>query len=136
MKRFLNPIVQLIARSCDPDEIILFGSFAKGNIHLESDLDILVIADFKEPKHLRARELRERLNGCCISVDLLLVTREEMEAEGNQYGFFNCIQGDSKVLYTRRRGILISDNICQDQQLPEASDNENVRELTDAKKNY
>ncbi len=48
LDKTLRSITELIVRCCDPDEIILFGSYAKGNAQVGSDLDILVIANFKK----------------------------------------------------------------------------------------
>jgi len=98
MKRFLISILELIVRSCDPDEVLLFGSYAKGYHNVESDLDLLVIAGLEESRTLRARELTERLNGYCIPIDLILVTPEEMEINDKPNGFFCSIRKDSKVI--------------------------------------
>ena len=38
-----------VIRELNPQAIILFGSFARGDINEGSDVDILVIANFKEP---------------------------------------------------------------------------------------
>jgi len=38
-----------VVRKLNPDLVILFGSFATGGINEGSDVDILVVADFKEP---------------------------------------------------------------------------------------
>jgi len=33
----------------EPQAVVLFGSFARGDVHEASDLDLLVVADFPEP---------------------------------------------------------------------------------------
>jgi hypothetical protein len=38
-----------VVRKLNPQAIILFGSFARGDINEGSDVDIVVIANFKEP---------------------------------------------------------------------------------------
>jgi hypothetical protein len=38
-----------VVRKLNPRAIILFGSFARGDINEGSDVDIVVIANFKEP---------------------------------------------------------------------------------------
>ncbi|MEM4311495.1 MAG: nucleotidyltransferase domain-containing protein [Nitrososphaerales archaeon] len=37
-----------VVRELNPSAVILFGSFARGDINEGSDVDIIVIADFKE----------------------------------------------------------------------------------------
>ncbi len=39
----IKVVVERIVKAIDPDKIILFGSFAKGNPHEYSDLDLFVI---------------------------------------------------------------------------------------------
>jgi uncharacterized protein len=79
MKRLLQSLVEEILRSCDPDEILLFGSHAKGIDRPDSDLDLLVIGDFREAKFLRRRIVEEALARSPIPVDIHLMTREELE---------------------------------------------------------
>ena len=38
----------LVVKEIRPEAVVLFGSFAKGDINEGSDVDIVVIADFKE----------------------------------------------------------------------------------------
>ncbi len=39
----------LVVESLRPDAVILFGSLARGDFNEGSDVDILVVADFREP---------------------------------------------------------------------------------------
>jgi len=103
LQRAVDSIVDLIIRCCDPDEIILFGSYAKGNDRPDSDLDILVIGKFKGSKYLRDRELKELLSPYPIGIDLLLVTPEEIALESQKpYVFINTIRSSGISLYKRR----------------------------------
>jgi predicted nucleotidyltransferase len=43
----LRRVTPLIVTACDPEKIMLFGSYAKGQQNRDSDLDILVIGDFR-----------------------------------------------------------------------------------------
>jgi len=101
-ERALRSITGLIVRCCDPDAVVLFGSYAKGQENRDSDLDILVISDFREPPHLREHELRELLVRYPLRIDLHLVTPEEMAAElCKPYGFLSSVHGSGMRLYTR-----------------------------------
>ena len=56
-------MVALIAEACDPEEIFLYGSHAKGQATVESDLDLpVVVGSGVRPAEL-AIEVRELLDG-------------------------------------------------------------------------
>ena len=98
----LGAVRELIVRSCDPDEIVLFGSYAKGTSGRESDLDILVIGDFRESRWLRARELEGLLGQIPMQIDVHLVTRDEMAAETlRSYSFLSSVRVSAVTLYRR-----------------------------------
>lgn len=63
---------------------MLFGSAAQGRARADSDIDLLVVGHFREPKPLRALELKGLLRSLAIPVDLHLLTSEELEAESRK----------------------------------------------------
>lgn len=67
----------------DPEEIILFGSYAWGTPHKHSDLDLCVIVGDDTPGFNRiewgVRGINV-LNDLMIDVDILIKTRSEVEA--------------------------------------------------------
>ena len=67
---------------CEPSAVILFGSYARGDVHQYSDLDLLVIRqkDFKAGESRRkelGRIYRSVSKSCAIPKDILLLTRTE-----------------------------------------------------------
>lgn len=46
----------------------------------DSDLDILVIKNSTQERHLRTKEIRKSLRGCKIPLDILVYTPEEIQA--------------------------------------------------------
>lgn len=105
LEKTLHSITNIILQHCEPDEIILFGSYAKGCDRLDSDLDILVIGDFKQSKFIRNLELNELLNQFPINIDLHLLTSEEFEVEYQKpFSFINTLQSQSISLYTKKQG--------------------------------
>jgi predicted nucleotidyltransferase len=105
LDKTLRSITELIVRCCDPDEIILFGSYAKGNAQVDSDLDILVIANFKgRQKDLLHMEIKDLLDPYFIKIDLLLLTPNELAlASRKPYSFLNTIRVHSVPLYQKAR---------------------------------
>jgi uncharacterized protein len=84
----LPPITELIARTFDPEEIILFGSCALGRARPDSDIDLMVIGDFREARAERKRLLHGAFNGFAVPVDVQLYTRDEFESEARDPGSF------------------------------------------------
>jgi predicted nucleotidyltransferase len=98
----INDIVKRIANNYNPDKIILFGSYAKGNPNKDSDLDLLIIQDTDLPRHKRGLDIRLSLIGTKISMDILVYTKAEFEIEKNEkYSFLNSAIKNSKILYER-----------------------------------
>ena len=98
----LRSITELIVQCCDPEAVLLFGSYAKGQYNLDSDLDLLVIGDFRKSPFLRGLEVRELLRRYPICIDLHLVTPEEMAAESRKpHGFISSVLSSSRIMYER-----------------------------------
>jgi len=61
-------------------EVILFGSYARGNPSAHSDLDFLVIEPTLERKHSETVRLRDVLRELRVPVDVLVTSREVYDA--------------------------------------------------------
>jgi predicted nucleotidyltransferase len=98
----LGAIVEVVLGHCDPDEIVLFGSWAKGTTHRYSDVDLLVIGTFRESSWLRDRELREAFREFPIAVDLHLLTAQELAVgSARAHAYLNTLLPTSRCLYRR-----------------------------------
>lgn len=98
----LRRVISLIVTACDPERIMLFGSYAKGQQNSDSDLDILVIGDFRGSSFLRDQELRQLLHVCPVRIDVHIATAQEVEAESAKpFSFLNSIVSSGVTLYAR-----------------------------------
>jgi uncharacterized protein len=76
----LDEIVQRLVDRLQPEQIILFGSYAYGEPNEDSDIDLLVIvAESDEPGYRRAQKAYGALSGIGISKDIIVMTRAEVE---------------------------------------------------------
>ena len=99
----IQDITSRIITNFDPDKIILFGSYAKGNFNDDSDLDLIIIKNSELPKHQRGLEIRRLFYGLTIPMDLKIYTPMEYDQElQNKYSFIFSIIQDSKILYERK----------------------------------
>lgn len=98
----LAALTGIIVDCCDPDEVVLFGSWAKGTNHRYSDIDLLVIGPFRDSAWIRDRELREVLREFPVSIDLHCYTPAEYAVEAARpHTFLNTTRETSRVLYRR-----------------------------------
>lgn len=86
----LDAIVQRLVEEYQPDKIFLFGSYAYGQPHKESDLDLLVIKDSPEDRRDRESKVSKIIAPARhgISVDMFVLTPSELDIElrkGNQF---------------------------------------------------
>jgi predicted nucleotidyltransferase len=66
--------VSKIVETSNPRKVILFGSYVKGNMGINSDLDILVVAnnDLDNPRKESSR-IRRALRGISMPMDILVL---------------------------------------------------------------
>jgi predicted nucleotidyltransferase len=102
VERLIRRVVALIVQSVDPDEVVLFGSYAKHSAGVASDLDFLVVGDFHPSRYLRVREVRGVLASFAIPIDLLLVTPAELAAaKAEPYSFYSSVRMHGVSVYSR-----------------------------------
>lgn len=100
----LRRLTALIVRACDPQQVILFGSHAKGQAQRGSDLDLLVVGEFEGSPFLREQALRQLLFNTVLRIDLHVVTPQEVAASAERpHGFLQSVLGSGVVLYARER---------------------------------
>ncbi|MBF0097772.1 MAG: nucleotidyltransferase domain-containing protein [Magnetococcales bacterium] len=74
----MSLIAKTIADGCNPEKIILFGSYATGIPRPESDLDLLLIMPSALPRHQRALPVRKLFRPSPCAMDILVYTPEEI----------------------------------------------------------
>jgi len=82
----LSDAIDRIVRQFQPLRIILFGSWARGAAHVDSDMDLLVVLPHVENKRHVMVEIMRALNGLPISKDVVVTTPEEIAARGQLVG--------------------------------------------------
>ncbi len=99
----LPEAIERITRHFQPVRIILFGSWARGDARLDSDVDLLVVLPRVENKRRVTVEILRALNGLPVSKDVVVTTPEEIAARGNVVGgVLRPALREGKVIYERR----------------------------------
>jgi len=87
---------------CDPERLYVFGSWARGEEDMLSDLDVVVIQETPLPFFERLRKVSSLLPQQMGAVDILVYTPEEfatMQREGN--AFAEMIVEEGSLVYDR-----------------------------------
>lgn len=96
IKRYAERVVERL----QPQAVILFGSFARGDVNEGSDVDLIVVADFEEPFLDRIKVLLDLNDGIGLPLEPIGYTPEEfqkMKEEGNL--FIREVLETGKILY-------------------------------------
>lgn len=98
----IDEVVRRISESYHPDRILLFGSFARGTAGADSDIDLIVVKETKQPKARRGSEIRGCLRGVMAPLDLKVYTPSEFETELSiGSSFLSSVIDESRVVYER-----------------------------------
>jgi len=97
--RKIEEYVEEVVKSLNPYLVILFGSFAIGDINEGSDIDILVVADFEENFLDRIKKLMD-LNKFRIPIEPIGYTPEEFnEMKKRKNAFIIEVVEKGRVMY-------------------------------------
>jgi predicted nucleotidyltransferase len=99
----INRLVQQVVARMDPQEMIVFGSYAKGTATSKSDLDLFVIKETNVPMVNRAAALAPILAHQLIPVDVHVYTPEEVaEYSRDPLSFVSSILKSGKTVFRNR----------------------------------
>ena len=100
----IQAIAQLIVELFDPEQIILFGSHARGEAGAHSDVDLLVVlcTEAGRPQHGNPirRAIAERF---ILPIDVIIRSPEDLAEQcDDPYSLIHKVLEEGKVLYERR----------------------------------
>jgi predicted nucleotidyltransferase len=106
MPQILPPLVQRtlhrLIRAFAPQQILLFGSWAKGTTHDRSDVDLLIVADLPGNASIHSRRARQLAADSFPRIDIVFATPEEvLTAQSAKSPFLASILSNSVVVYRR-----------------------------------
>ncbi len=95
----LADIVNAVVRAAQPEQIVLFGSAARGEMGPHSDYDLLVIKGGKFNRHRITTAIYRHLSGNA-AVDVVVVTPEDVERYRDTHCLVICpALKEGKVVY-------------------------------------
>ncbi len=101
-QEIIQEMVRRIVEKFDPDQIILFGSYARGTAGPDSDVDLLVVMPVSGSIQEKRLEIRIALSGMGIAKDIAVFTPEQVEKYRDIVGtiIYPAFR-EGKVLYER-----------------------------------
>jgi predicted nucleotidyltransferase len=102
LQKTIKRMVKRIVERFNPDQVILFGSHARGTAGPDSDVDLLVVMPFAGSRLEKAVEIGVALHGIGVPKDIVVTTPEDFEWRKEIPGTIErpaALEG--KVLYAR-----------------------------------
>ena len=106
LKDKLNNFVNCVTKVFNVDKIILFGSYAKGNTHEYSDIDIALISCDLDSKHARWENIEHIMEKSNIEYDpdlqLIPFSKESFDNDADSPigSFIREIKETGKIIYS------------------------------------
>jgi predicted nucleotidyltransferase len=103
-KTTIQAIAQLIVERFNPEQVILFGSHARGEVGEHSDVDLLVVLHDDARQSQRGNPIRRAIaERFVLPVDVIICSPEVLATQRNDpYSFIHKVLKEGEVLYERR----------------------------------
>lgn len=93
----INRFIEAIVPEYNPEKIVLYGSYAKGTNHIESDIDIAIIVDEVQGSFLeKEARLYKIRRGIDCNIEPIL-----LESSKDRSGFLEHILSYGEVLFVK-----------------------------------
>lgn len=98
----LQEITQRILDVSDPEQIILFGSYARGDFGPASDLDLLIIKEKVDSTRAEAARIYRALADLAVPIDVVVVRMAYVRRYGDLVGtVLRPALREGRLLYAR-----------------------------------
>lgn len=102
IRKKIEEMVQRIVERFHPQEIVLFGSYARGKAGPDSDVDLLVVMPVAGSKREKSIEIALALHDIRMSKDIIVVTPDTVERQRDVIGtIVHPALKEGKVLYAK-----------------------------------
>lgn len=79
VRKDISEMVKRIVERFQPEQVILFGSHARGEARADSDVDLLVVMPVRGSKRATQLEIRKALHDIPVPKDVIVTTPDEFE---------------------------------------------------------
>jgi predicted nucleotidyltransferase len=101
----IDRMVKRIVSKFQPQQVILFGSQARGDARADSDVDLLVVMDFEGSAFEKGLEIQQALPGSILPVDVIVTRPADFAWRKDIVGTIEWpATREGKVLHARPQG--------------------------------
>lgn len=98
----IQQVAVQLGNAADALQVILFGSYARGEATDRSDVDLMVVAESDLPRHKRAVNLYKHFRPYPFGMDIVVYTPQEVEdGKKSALSFVSTVLREGKKLYER-----------------------------------
>jgi predicted nucleotidyltransferase len=98
----IEKIAKDIGEASKAERVILFGSHAKGSATIDSDVDLMVVAESDLPRFKRSRALYKSIRPHRVAMDIVVITPGEMlRARQSRVSFVSQVLREGETVYVR-----------------------------------
>ncbi|MCK9581971.1 MAG: nucleotidyltransferase domain-containing protein [Methanoregula sp.] len=102
----LDEIIRRIVEVAQPEQVLLFGSTARGTTGPHSDLDLLVIKTGRYHARKVAGLIYQRMRGIARSIDLVIVTPQQVrDNRDSPFSVLYPALREGRVMYERKKAV-------------------------------
>ena len=99
----ITAMTKRIVREFRPEQVILFGSHARGDAGADSDVDLLVVLAQADDVRKVTVAIRRALTDIAVAKDIIVTTPEEIRRRGHLVGtILRPALREGKTLYARQ----------------------------------
>jgi predicted nucleotidyltransferase len=101
----IQQVAVQLGDAAQASQVILFGSYARGEATDRSDVDLMVVAETDLPRHKRAVGLYKQFRPYPFGMDIVVYTPQEVQdGKRSALTFVSTVLREGKTLYERREG--------------------------------
>ena len=110
----IREMVEIIVEGWNPQQIILFGSRARGDHDERSDVDLLIVLDEAEERAELSRRISSELDGTGVARDIIVSTAADIVRQATVIGTVErAAMLDGRTLYVRGRRDPVMEQFAQ-----------------------
>ena len=99
----ITAMTERIVREFRPEQVILFGSHARGDAGADSDVDLLVVLAEADDVRKVTVAIRRALTDIAVAKDIIVTTPEDIRRRGHLVGtILRPALREGKTLYARQ----------------------------------
>ena len=101
----VKSVIKQLARNYKPEFILIFGSYSKGNVHQDSDLDLIIVKDTDKRPIWRRVEARKSFE-TDLPVDIIVYSPKEFAELQKTSLFLKNVLHEGKVVFNRSKYLI------------------------------